>query len=338
MPRGVTRQEAQRAIDAKTKPPGSLGRLEELAMMLAEYQGTLSPEVNPARLLVFAGDHGVAAEGVSRYPSEVTAQMMANFAAGGAAACVMAHALDVGFEVIDVGVAAAIAGLAGVTHAKVRLGTANLATGPAMTPGECAAALEVGGDAARRAARDGIRTVVLGEMGIANTTAAAALVCLLTPAAAEDTVGRGTGLDDRGLERKREVVARAVRLHAGAANDPLRALALVGGLELAAMAGAAQAAAELGQVVVVDGYIATAAALAVVRMDPSCRRAMIFAHLSVEPGHRVALEALGAEPLLDLGLRLGEGTGALLAVPLLRAAAAILGRMATFESAGVAEA
>jgi nicotinate-nucleotide--dimethylbenzimidazole phosphoribosyltransferase len=329
---------ARAAVDAKTKPLGALGRLEELAVELAVLQRTLTPSVDPARLVVFGADHGVAAEGVSAYPPVVTAQMMANLARGGAAACVFSRALDVSLEIVDVGVTADLSALSGIVHAKVRPGTANLATGAAMTVHNLAAAMEVGREAARRADEAGCRTLALGEMGIANTTAAAALASALTGAAPEVTVGRGTGVDDQTLAHKRDVVSRALARHARPGAGVADLLASLGGLEIAAITGGILEASECGLAVVVDGFIVSVAALAAVRLEPRCRAACFFGHRSVEPGHVVVLEALRADPLLDLRLRLGEGTGALLALPLLRAACAMLSEMATFAAAGVSEA
>ena len=329
------REAALAAVAAKTKPPGSLGRIEEVAVELAVLQQTLKPSVDPARLVVFGADHGVAAEGVSAYPSEVTAQMMANLAGGGAAACVFTRALGVSLEIVDVGVAADISGLTNIVHAKVRAGTANFATRPAMTAAELSAAIEVGREAARRAAQAGCRALALGDMGIANTTAAAALVSALTGASPERTVGRGTGIDDVVLAHKREVVARALSLHVTSGLGPAELLAALGGLEIAAIAGAVLEGADRGLAVLLDGFIVGAAALAAVRMEPRSRAACFLSHRSAEAGHGVVLEALGGQALLDLGLRLGEGTGAVLALPLLRAACAMLSDMATFESAGV---
>lgn len=331
------RRAALAAMDAKTKPPGSLGRLEALAVELATIQRTLQPMIDPARVLVFAADHGVTAEGVSAYPAEVTAQMMANFAAGGAAVTVLARAFDAEVEVIDVGVAANLGPLPRVIAARVRCGSRNLAVEPALTMEEAQRALEVGRAAVERAVRDGCCTIALGEMGIGNSTAAAALLSALTGAPPDLTVGRGTGVDDAGLARKRDAIGRALALHGAGLTDPLAALAALGGLDIAAMAGAASEGAQRGMVVVVDGFIATVAALAATRLDPAARAAMIFAHRSAEAGHGLALDALSATPLLDLGMRLGEGTGAVLALPLLRAACAILRDMATFESAGVSD-
>lgn len=335
--RAALRRSARAAVDAKTKPPGALGRIEELAIELAVIQRTLRPSVDPARLIVFGADHGVAAEGVSAYPAAVTAQMMANLAQGGAAACVFTRALDVSLEVVDVGVAADLSALRGIVHAKVRPGTANLATGPAMTSLDLAAAMEVGRAAARRAAQDDCRALALGEMGIANTTAAAALASALTGAAPEITVGRGTGIDDLILAGKRRIVSRALALHVRPGGRVADLLSALGGLEIAAITGAVLEAAEHGLAVVIDGFIVSVAALAAVRLDARCRVACFFSHRSAELGHTVVLEALQAEPLFDLGLRLGEGTGAVLALPLLRAACAMLSDMATFASAGVSE-
>jgi len=336
--RAAIRRAAHAAVDAKTKPPGALCRIEELAIELAVLQGTLRPAVDPARLVVFGADHGVAVEGVSAYPSEVTAQMMANLAGGGAAACVFTRALGLSLEVVDVGVAADISATEGIVHDKVRRGTANFAVGPAMTLEEVAASLEVGRRAAARAAQAGCRTLALGEMGIANTTTASALACALTSASAEVTVGRGTGIDDRRMLRKREVVSRALALHVRPGVPILELLAAIGGLEIAAIAGAIIEGRERGLAVIIDGFIVTVAALAALHLESRCRAACFFGHRSVEPGHGVVLEALRAEPLLDLGLRLGEGTGAVLALPLLRVACFMLSEMATFETAGVSEA
>jgi nicotinate-nucleotide--dimethylbenzimidazole phosphoribosyltransferase len=326
--------DAVRAIDAKTKPVGALGQLEVLAIQLACLQATLAPRVTHARAIVFAADHGVADDGVSAYPRSVTAQMVANFAAGGAAICVLARAADASLEVVDVGVDAD-ATPAGVIAARVRRGTRNLRLEPAMTPTECEAALAAGRDAAARAIDAGADAILLGEMGIGNTTAAAALTSAFTNAAPEQTVGRGSGIDDAALARKRTVVHEALARHAPLLDDPRATLGALGGLEIAAMTGAAIAAAAARRVVLVDGYIATAAALAAVRLAPTTRRALVFAHRGAEPGHAIALAALDATPLLALDLRLGEGTGAALALPLVRAAARLLDEMATFTSAGV---
>jgi nicotinate-nucleotide--dimethylbenzimidazole phosphoribosyltransferase len=328
------REAAHRAMDQKTKPPGSLGRLEAVAVRLAVLQGTLTPRVASGRIVVFAADHGIASAGVSAYPRQVTAEMVRNFARGGAAINVLARANGLDLEVVDVGVDAELADLRGIVHAKVARGSMSLLEDRAMSPAIMEAALIVGRAAASRAAAAGADMLGLGEMGIGNTTAAAALLSALTGVAPEETTGRGTGVTDDTLRYKRDVVARALRRHAPltSAED---ALAALGGLELAAIAGAALEAAERRMAVVVDGFISTVAVLAAARMAPAIRDALFFAHRSAERGHRVALEALGVEPLLDLDLRLGEGTGAALAMPLLRSAAAILNDMATFAEAGV---
>lgn len=328
------RDRAQRAIDQKTKPPGSLGRLEACAVQLAMLQGTLTPQVTRGRIVVFAADHGVTAAGVSAYPRQVTAEMVRNFARGGAAINVLARANDLELEVVDVGVDADFTGLDGIVPAKVAPGSANFLEQPAMSPAMLAAALAAGRAAATRAAAAGVHMLGLGEMGIGNTTSAAALLSALTGAPVDETTGRGTGVDDEGLRRKREVVASAIARHAPFQSAE-SALAAVGGLELAAIAGAAMEGAARRMAVVVDGFISTVAVLAAVRIDPGIREALFFGHRSAERGHQVALAALDATPLLDLDLRLGEGTGAALAMPLLRSAAAILNEMATFAEAGV---
>jgi nicotinate-nucleotide--dimethylbenzimidazole phosphoribosyltransferase len=326
------------AMDHKTKPVGALGRLESLAVQLACLQDTLTPHVTRARVLVFAADHGVTDAGVSAYPKAVTREMMRNFASGGAAICVLARSVDSELEVIDVGVDADLSDVPGIVHASVRRGTRSMLDRPAMTRDECAAALQVGRDAVARAAACGVDAVLLGEMGIGNTTAAAAITSALTGAEPVQTVGRGTGIDDDRLAHKVAVVQAALTRHAAHTSDALALLAAVGGLEIAALTGATLEAAARGLVVIVDGYIATAAALVADRVDPTARRAMIFAHRGAEPGHAVALAAMDAAPLVTMELRLGEGSGAALALPLVRAAARILTEMATFDSAGVSTA
>jgi nicotinate-nucleotide--dimethylbenzimidazole phosphoribosyltransferase len=334
-------QRAQRAIDRKTKPLGSLGRIEELAVRLATLQETLEPTADPARVLVFAGDHGVANEGVSAYPASVTREMMRNFAAGGAAINVLASAVGATLEVIDVGVDADLSELAGVTHGKVRRGTRSITSDPAMTPAEYDAALRSGRSAVHRAASAGVRVIALGEMGIGNTTVAAAVLSQLTGEPAERTVGRGTGVDDAGLARKRHAVVRALARHEGdfgSSASPDEIMRSLGGFELAAIVGAAHEAAARRIAIVADGFISTVALLAATCVEPSMAPALFFAHRSPEAGHGIALEAIGARPLLDLGMRLGEGSGAVLAIPLLRASARVMSEMATFEQAGVSEA
>lgn len=327
--------DAVRAVDAKTKPVGALGRIESLAIQLSCLQDTLTPCIDRVRVLVFAADHGIADDGVSAFPKAVTREMMRNFAAGGAAICVFARSVDAELEVIDVGVDADMTDIAGIVHASVRRGTRNMRQTDAMTAAECLQAMDAGRAAAQRAIDNGVHAVLLGEMGIGNTTAAAALTSALTAAPPEQTVGRGTGIDDARWQHKLETVRAVLNVRAVDSRDPMRVLAAVGGLEIAAMAGAALHAAAHGIAVIVDGYIATAATLIADRIDPTARRAFIFAHKGAEPGHAIALAALDAHPLLTLDLRLGEGSGAALALPLVRAAARMLTEMATFDSAGV---
>ncbi len=340
---------AQQAIDAKTKPLGALGRLETIAIRLALLQQSLTPRTESARICVFAGDHGVTEEGVSAYPRAVTGEMMRNFDRGGAAINVIAAAHGIGVEVINVGVDADLAGLRTITHASVRRGTRNLAREAAMSSTELDDALRVGTVAAQRAAADGVQLLGLGEMGIGNTTSAAALLALLSGKDSIATVGRGTGIDDDGLANKRAVVERAAALHCDSALSGREALRRVGGLEIAAMTGAALASARLGLAIVVDGFISSVAVLAALHIarDDSPEQvsqlasALFFAHRSAERGHGLALEECAtfvgcdATPILDLGMRLGEGTGAALAIPVLQAAAAVMRDMATFASAGV---
>jgi nicotinate-nucleotide--dimethylbenzimidazole phosphoribosyltransferase len=308
------REEAQRRYDAKTKPRGSLGRLEELGCQIADIRGFV-PRSLRSVIVVAAGDHGVAREGVSAYPSDVTRQMVANFEAGGAAINVLARRAGSALRVVDAGVGA---------------GTANMAEVAAMTAEEVAKSLA---DGEALAAELDVDVVGLGEMGIGNTTSAAALTSALLCIDAEVVCGRGTGLDDEGVARKIDVVRRAVALHKDA--DPLTAL---GGFEIAFLAGLAIGCARRRIVVLLDGFITGAAALAAIAIEPTVRDVLIASHRSPEPGHAHVLESLGLEPLLDLGLRLGEGSGAALALPLLQASIAILDEMATFEQAGVTDA
>ncbi|MBU6272465.1 MAG: nicotinate-nucleotide--dimethylbenzimidazole phosphoribosyltransferase [Betaproteobacteria bacterium] len=308
------------ALAAKTMPAGALAGIAELARTIGLCQGSVRPQVERTALLVFAGDHGIVAEGVSAYPAEVTAQMLANFAAGGAAVNVFCRANQIALEVIDAGVGRP---------------TGNFAREPAMTEAQAQAHIEAGAAAARAAiARHGAQALGLGEMGIGNTSSAAALTARLLGLDADRCVGPGTGLDAARMAHKRAVIARALARHADA-TSPLAALAALGGHEIAMLVGAIEEAARQRCVAVIDGYVVTAALLVAWRRDPRVLRACVFAHRSAEPGHAHALAALGARPLLDLGMRLGEGSGAALAMPLLRAAARMLVEMASFEQAGV---
>ncbi|MDO1527747.1 nicotinate-nucleotide--dimethylbenzimidazole phosphoribosyltransferase [Fulvimonas sp. R45] len=326
---------AARARQAQlTKPPGSLGALEDAAVQLAALQRTAAPAVERVWIGVFAGDHGVAAEGVSAFPQAVTGEMLRNFAGGGAAIAVLARALGATLEVVNLGCVNDPGEIAGVRRAVIAPQTANFCTAPAMTPAQLDAALAAGADSVRQAVAAGAQLFIGGEMGIANTTAATALACALLDEPPLALAGAGTGLDAAGVAHKRAVVERALARHAGAAS-PLEKLRRLGGFEIAALAGACLAAAQAGVPMLVDGFIATAAALAAVRIQPGVRDWLLFAHRSHERGHARLLDALHATPLLDLGLRLGEGSGAAAAVPLLRLACALHNGMATFAQAGV---
>lgn len=323
-----------------TKPPGALGVLEEAGVRLAAIQKTLRPELGPGAVVVCAADHGVAAEGVSAYPAEVTPQMVLNFLSGGAAINQIARASAAEVYVLDVGVRGEFPAHERLIQAKVREGSGNIAVEPAMTTALAMRAFEAGAQAAERAIGEGATLLAAGDMGIGNTTAAAALTAALLGLPAEAVTGRGTGVDEAGYARKVAVVQRALSRASAtlgdlAKADPLEILAELGGLEIAAIAGVYLAGAENGLPLVVDGFPVTAGALLAVRLDPAVRDYLFAGHCSLEPGHQRQLEALSLRPLLNLGLRLGEGTGAVLAFPLLRAAAEVLSGMATFEEAGV---
>jgi nicotinate-nucleotide--dimethylbenzimidazole phosphoribosyltransferase len=324
--------EARRAYDAKTKPRGSLGRLEELGVRLAGIRGFV-PSSLDAAIVVAAADHGVAAEGVSAYPSEVTAQMLLNFAAGGAAINVLARQAGARLVVVDAGVAPPVAA-DGVRPLRLGAGTASFTAGPAMTEEQARRGLDAG--AALAASLGPVDVVGLGEMGIGNTTSASAVTAALLAVDPEQVCGRGTGIDDAGLVRKVDVVRRG--LAANPLREPLAVLAGLGGFELAVLAGVVLGCRRERIAVLLDGFITTAAALVAVRLEPAAADSLIASHRSPEPGHALLLRALGQEPLLDLSLRLGEGTGAALALPLLRSAVAILAEMATFADAGVTDA
>jgi nicotinate-nucleotide--dimethylbenzimidazole phosphoribosyltransferase len=329
-------QRAWERLDSLTKPPRSLGRLEEIAAQVARVQGTERPDVSRKSVLLMAGDHGVVAEGVSPYPQDVTWQMVANFVGGGAAINQIAKSVGAAVSVHDVGVVKDLADFPGIVHANVAHGTANMAHGPAMTREECAHAVLVGMRAARDAASAGVTLLGTGEMGIGNSTAAAALTAAFTGADAEAVVGRGTGLDDAGVAHKAQVVRAALQVNGVASLDALGVLAAVGGLEIAALAGVVIGAADVGVAVVSDGYISGAATLAAVALCPAARDYVLPSHLSVEPGHVIVLKHLGLKPVLELDMRLGEGTGAALAMGIVDAACRMLSGMATFAEAGVA--
>ncbi|HEY3537435.1 MAG TPA: nicotinate-nucleotide--dimethylbenzimidazole phosphoribosyltransferase [Trinickia sp.] len=327
--------ELQRIIDGKTKPPGSLGRLEALACQIGMIQRTTHPTLARPAMIVFAGDHGIAEEGVSPYPQAVTAQMVANFLAGGAAINAISSVAGFTLEVVNAGVAATLDALPGLVDIPIARGTRNFARECAMTREAALAAIAAGAQRVRHHAALGTNVIGFGEMGIANTSSAACLMSRLAGVPIDECVGRGTGLNDAGLAHKRRVLGAALARHAGA-TQPLDALAAFGGFEIAMMTGAYLAAAEAKMTILVDGFIATAAFLVANSLAPAVRDYCVFAHLSNEAGHRRMLDAFDAKPLLALDMRLGEGTGAALALPLLRAAVAFLNEMASFESAGVA--
>jgi nicotinate-nucleotide--dimethylbenzimidazole phosphoribosyltransferase len=339
LPRDAAAERAARErLDRMTKPPGSLGVLEDVAAQLAGIAGSCpAPLPVPAVVAVFAGDHGVHAQGVTPWPQEVTAQMVANFLSGGAVVNAFAAELGVEVVVVDVGVAVPLDPAEGLMDRKVRLGTADLAEGPAMTLDEARSAVEAGIEVATRLATAS-PCLITGDMGIANTTASAALVCAFTGATPAAATGRGTGVDDATLARKVEAVARAVGRVPSRPTTPAAALAVlaeVGGLEHAALAGFVLGAAAARVPVLLDGVIAGSAALVAAALCPTALQYALAGHASAEPGHAIALESLGLRPLLGLDLRLGEGTGALLAQPLVASAARVLRDVATFDSAGV---
>lgn len=325
-----TNEAAYRAlIDGKAKPLGALGRIEDLAVRLALIAGRPNPSYERALLLVFAGDHGLTESGVSAYPSAVTTAMVATLLAGRASANAFAQAVGAEVRVVDAGVAVDLAPHPALIDAKVRHGTANAALGPAMTADDVEAALGKGAAIARRAKEDGFDILALGEMGIGNSASAALLLHRLAPAPLADCIGAGAGHDAEGMARKRSVLETAAARTS--VTEPLEVLAQFGGLEIAMISGAILGAAAAGLPILVDGFIVSAAALVAIRLDPACADYCIFAHRSAERGHEILLAALGAEPLLDLSMRLGEGTGALLALPLVRAAAGLLREVASLD-------
>ena len=361
----TARSAAQARQGQLTKPPGALGRLEALAIQLAAMQGREKPQMGQVYISVFAGDHGVAEEGVSLFPQAVTAEMVKNFARGGAAISVLAKQLGAILEVVNLGTAFDTGELPGVLQCNLGKGTANFAQTAAMTESQLEAALQVGSDSAARAEKSGATLFIGGEMGIANTTSAAALACALLDLQPQQLAGPGTGLDQAGVQHKAAVIQRALDLHGfllspaggitsdlaalppsrmasssirGAGGEgALEALRRLGGFEIAALTGAFIGCAQRGIPVLVDGYITTAAALLAVRIQPGVADWLMYAHRSAEPGHILMLDALQAEPLLNLGMRLGEGSGAAVAVPIIRLACALHNDMATFAEAGVSD-
>ena len=331
------KQTAEERQAQLTKPPGSLGKLEEIAIRLADLQQRNQPAVDTIAISIFAADHGVVEEGVSPFPQEVTAQMVVNFLNGGAAISVMAKRLDAHMEVIDVGIIQPLPEQAGLIVQRAGNGTENSAKQEAMTVDQLHLAMQAGFDAVERAISRNAELFIGGEMGIGNTTAASALYCALLGLSASQTSGAGTGLDGAGINRKIDVVERIYNMHQSHCGDnTLEWLRCVGGFEIVALTGAYIRAAQQGLPVLVDGFISSAAALCAVRINEGVADWLFFSHVSAERGHHKALVEMGQQPLLDIGMRLGEGSGAAVAVPLMRAACALHNHMATFEEAAVA--
>lgn len=328
------RAAALRRLDVLTKPLGSLGRLEALAAQICAIQRSLDIQIAEPVGIVFAADHGAAEHGVSAYPREVTAQMVANFLHGGAAISVLANLLGVDLWIVDAGVAGDCSAHSRLIDAKIRPGTRNFIEEPAMTPGECADALQLGSEIVGRVLPAASNTLVLGEMGIGNTASAAMLMHGLTGRALVDCIGRGTGLDDKGLERKKQLLGQALKRRA-LPSDPLSLLAEYGGYEIAMLIGAIMAGAARRALILVDGFTVTVAVALAAKLDPSVLNYCVFGHCSAEHAHRALLQHLRVQPLLDLGMRLGEGSGAAVALPVVRAAVSLFTEMATFEGAGV---
>jgi nicotinate-nucleotide--dimethylbenzimidazole phosphoribosyltransferase len=320
-----------------TKPPGSLGRLEEIAIQLAALQNTLHPCVDRTHITIFAGDHGIAAEGVSAFPQSVTSEMIRNFAHGGGAINVLARALDASLEIINLGTVQDTRSLTEVKHYHLGPGTANFIHESAMTEDQLSQALHAGHEAIERARQNNKQLFIGGEMGIGNTTSASALACLLLNERPERLTGAGTGLDQCGIAHKINVISRALSLHSPHIDSPLDALCRVGGFEIAALTGAYIHGAQSGLPMLIDGFISTIAALTAEHIAPGCKHWFIYSHRSSEPGHGVILKALHAEPLIALNMRLGEGSGAAVALNLLRMACRLHNDMATFSEAQVSQ-
>ena len=329
--------QAQARLDRLTKPIGSLGRLEELAARYVMITGEMKPTVPRGAVFTFAADHGVTVEGVSAYPSAVTPQMVLNFLRGGAGVNVLARHVGIDVRVVDIGVAFDFDAVPGLIHKKIMPGTKNLMVESAMSSAQAEQALQVGIDLATEAAQEGIGLIGTGEMGIGNTTASSAITSVMTRRPVSDVTGRGTGIDDASHARKIDVIQRALAFHRLNSADAMEVLATVGGLEIGGLAGLMLGAAAARIPVVLDGFIAGAAALIAVRLQPHCKDYLIASHRSVERGHQAILDHLGLKPLFDLDLRLGEGTGACLGMSLVFAAIKILTEMATFDEAGVSE-
>lgn len=334
----VAMQSARIRQDALTKPRGSLGRLEELSIQMAGISACPLPSVEHKTVIVMAADHGVTREGVSAYPAEVTPQMVSNFLRGGAAINVLARQANARVVIVDMGVASEIEDVMGeLVRCKIGLGTANLVEGPAMTREQAMESIQSGIEITEAEIARGVDIFATGDMGIGNTTAAAAIACALMRQLPENIAGRGTGVDDGGLKRKINVITRALNVNKPNGNDAIDVLAKVGGFEIGGLAGVMLAAAANRKPVVIDGFISTAAAMIAATLVPAARDYMLAAHVSQERGHKLMLEWLGLNPLLDMNMRLGEGTGAALAFHLIEASTRILREMATFNEAGVSD-
>ncbi len=320
-----------------TKPPGALGQLEQLAIKLASLQAQTCPTLERVNIAVFAADHGVTEAGISAFPQSVTLEMVKNFSTGGAAINVLARSLGATLEVINVGTVTDHDDLPGVFKSRVAAGTNNFQHGPAMDEKQITEAMGLGRQAVTRAVEKDAQLFIGGEMGIGNTTSASAVACVLLNLPAKEIVGPGTGLDNKGISQKISLVDAAIKLHRDNMQQPLHVLRHVGGLEIAALTGAYISSAQHGLPVLVDGFICSVAALCAVRLNPDVNQWLLYSHQSAEPGHQKILAALDAEPLLNLGMRLGEGSGAAMAVPILRMACELHGQMATFEQASVSE-
>jgi len=328
-------QEIQSKIDQKTKPLGALGMLEKLAFQIASIQNTLSPELIKPHIVVFAGSHGIAARGVSAYPSEVTPQMVLNFINGGAAINVFTKQHGIELLLVDAGVDYKFDKTEKLIHAKVNFGTKNFVDHPAMTAEECQQCLRRGADVVRKVQGTGCNVIGFGEMGIGNTSAAAVMMSKLTDIPIEECVGKGTGLDEKQVLQKITVLKTAMGNHLDVKNDPVAVLQTFGGFEIAMICGAMLEAATQNMIILVDGFIASVSYLCAFKINPVVEKVAIFTHQSDEKGHRLLLETLKAEPVLSLGMRLGEGTGCAVAYPILQSAVAFFNEMASFESAGV---
>ena len=333
----ITSQEIQAKIDLKTKPLGALGSLEKLAFQIASVQNTLSPELLNPHIIVFAASHGIASEGVSAYPSEVTAQMVLNFIGGGAAINVFTRQHGINLLLVDAGVDYDFGKNEKLIDAKINFGTKSFAQQPAMTAAECRRCLEKGAELVREVRETGCNVIGFGEMGIGNTSSASAIMSRLLNIPIAECVGKGTGLDEAQLGRKIAVLTDALKHHQNVNNEPESVLAAFGGFEIAMMCGAMLEAARLGILVLVDGFIASVSYLSALKMDSSIQRYAVFCHQSNEKGHRLLLQSLEADVLLKLDMRLGEGTGCALAYPLVQSAVGFLNEMASFESAGVSQ-